>query len=107
MQTIIAIVLAGFAAASFSASAVELSDQERAELRQRAEEFQNQRARNPDFQPGEGRSTAQPADRIDHKARHTKKLHASTKHRKETASEKSERKLRSVKNLPGAFVHRR
>ena len=107
MKEIICIVLASFAAASLCASAAELSDQERAELRQRAQEFQNQRARDPDFQPGEGRATAQPADEIDHKARRTKKTHAGAKHRKETAAEKAKRKVRSMKNLPGAFVHGR
>ena len=54
---VIAAVLMGTA---MGARAAELSDQDRAELRQRAQEFNNQRSRDPDFQPGHGR--AQPGD---------------------------------------------
>ena len=64
MKKLIA-VSAAFAAAlacTGAASAAELAEQERSELRQRAEMFQSQRARNPDFQPGEGRVSPQRAD---------------------------------------------
>ena len=36
--------------------------EERSELRQRAEVFQAERARNPDFQPGQGRLNAERSD---------------------------------------------
>ena len=103
MKKIITIVLAGFAAASLCASAAELTDQDRAELRQRAQEFQNERARNPEFQPGEGR--AAPPAAAPHE-RKPKKHAAHKTQKKKTMGEKAAAKARSVKNIPGAFVRK-
>jgi hypothetical protein len=49
------LIAAAFASVAMCAQAADMSGDERSDLRQRAQEFQNQRARNPDFQPGERR----------------------------------------------------
>lgn len=102
-----------FAAALFAAgsawSADNLGDKEGAELRQRAQEFQNERSRNPDFQPGEGRTAPEPERAT---PKHSKKRATGTDapvkktQTQEPMKEKAARKARSLKNLPGAFVRK-
>ena len=88
------------------ASAAELNDQDRTDLRQRAQELQNQRSRNPDFQPGEGRLSAPPIASPVKTASTGEKSDAKSDH-KETRGAKAKRKARSLKNIAGAFVRRR
>jgi hypothetical protein len=100
------IVAALCAAASAGAwSAENLGEKEGAELRQRAQEFQNQRARNPDFQPGEGRSIAeagQPAPKRSARRAANAKIDKT----QEPLRDKARRKARSLENIPGAFVRK-
>jgi hypothetical protein len=106
MNRTIAIALAAvFGAASLSASGAELTDQDRSELRQRAQEFQNERARNPDFQPGQGRINPEPADTGAKRSARATKAKAAGKP-KETRRQKAAKKVRSLKKIPGAFVRR-
>lgn len=107
MENIAGIVIAAaLAAASWSAWSADLDDQERTELRQRAQEYQNQRARDPEFQPGVGRLNPEPAEHAGNHSRHVKKTSAASS-RKEGMREKAARKVRSLKNVPGAIVHGR
>ena len=109
MKILFVSIVAALLAAGPAWGADNLGDQEAAELRQRAQEFQNERARNPDFQPGEGRSAqepehagAKPAKKRAAKPRGSvKKTEA-----KEPMKAKAARKARSLKNIPGAFVRR-
>ena len=119
MKTLIAFALvSGFALASATASAAELTDPDRSELRQRAEAFQAERSRNPNFQPGEGRLSPQTADSPPRQARGVKKTAAKSAKREaraekteatakpETRRQKAAKKARSLKNVRGAFVRR-
>lgn len=99
-------IAAALAAAAWSASSADLSDQERTELRQRAEEYHNERARNPEFQPGAGRLNPEPAEHASRRSKHVQKTHA-TSDKKEGMRAKAARKVRSLKNVPGAIVHGR
>jgi len=81
--TTVVLLAAGFAAASTGAWSAELSDQDRAELRQRAQEFHNQRARNPDFQPGQGRLAPEQAETSDRRSKRAGKAQASATTTKE------------------------
>ena len=115
MKTLIALaVVSGFALASTGAFAADFTDQDRSELRQRAEAFQAERARNPNFQPGEGRLSRQTADLPPREARGAGKGRVSkaskraskgnaraSKGKTETRRQKASRK---VKNIPGAIV---
>jgi hypothetical protein len=100
------LIAAAFAsAAMFAQAAEQLSDQERTDLRQRVQEMQNQRSRNPDFQPGQGRvqpeyATAKPAKRA------VKSKRSATSHKKKTHHKTSHKKSRSVKDVPGAVVRK-
>ena len=107
MKTISRLFIAAiWAAASAGAwSADNLGEQEGAELRQRAQEFQNQRARNPDFQPGEGRSAPE-ADHPEKRSKRAAKSQAKVAKTKEPMKEQVSRKARSLKNIPGAFVRK-
>ena len=55
-RTIAVTIAAALSTFSIGAGSAELSDSDRAELRQRAQEFNNQRSRDPGFQPGQGRA---------------------------------------------------
>ena len=103
---IMGVVLAAVVAAAGTSAYAQLSEQESAELRQRAPEFQNERSRNPDFQPGQGRSAA-PADATAKPAARTGKSRKAAKKEKETGREKVANKVRSIRKVPGAFVRRR
>ena len=109
MRIVFVTIAAALLAAGPAWSADNLGDKEAAELRQRAQEFQNQRARDPDFQPGEGRSAAEPGHASAGPAkRHAAKPKAPVKktEAKEPMKEKAARKARSLKNIPGAFVRK-
>jgi hypothetical protein len=98
-----------FAVASVCASGAELTSEDRSELRQRADELQAQRARNPDYQPGEGRQNPPAAEAP--KARSHARNNASKKTvaksaPPETRRAKVARKARSLKKIPGAFVRK-
>ena len=101
--SIIAVALGAASAGAWSAD--NLGEKEGAELRQRAQEFQNERARNPDFQPGEGRSAPE-ADRPAKRSKRAAKPEATTAKTKEPMKDKAARKARSLKNIPGAFVRK-
>jgi hypothetical protein len=97
----IALVLAaGFAAVSICASAADLTDHDRSELRQRAEAFHAERARNPEYQPGEGRLNRQP-DATPARSARASKRHAVAK----TGETRRHKAARKIRNIPGAFVH--
>lgn len=96
---------------SSAARAADSGTEERSELRQRAEELQAQRARNPDFQPGEGRLN--PEQRAGAPAR-SGKSHAKRGPQKQaktaktgTQRERAAKRVRSLKKLPGALVRDR
>ena len=96
---------------ALAARAADDGTEERSELRQRAEELQAQRARNPDFQPGEGRLS--PEQRADAPAR-SQKPHAKRGSQKQantaktgTRRERTAKRVRSLKKLPGALVRDR
>jgi hypothetical protein len=106
MKNVFSVALvAALALGSISARAADT--EERSELRQRAEEYQSQRARNPEFQPGEGRLTPQqPAERPKrHKANRSTKNQAKSG-QPETRRTKAAKKVRSLKKIPGAFVRK-
>jgi hypothetical protein len=124
-KTYSAVLFSIFAMGSVCSFAADLSGDERSELRQRAETFQAQRARNPSFEPGEARLPRERGDlRLDRqtsdvKPRHTKmpKGAKGTKgmKAKKTSAKKTSAKItkakakqgkspRSLKNLPGALV---
>ena len=88
-----------FAAAG--ASAADLTDSDRSELRQRAEELQAQRARNPEFQPGEGRLNRETdvAPRESRSANKAGATRAETESRsaKKTGATRAETESRSAK----------
>lgn len=106
MNRIISIALAaGFAAVSLCASAADLTDQDRSELRRRAQEFQNERSRNPNFQPGQGRVNAAPVAATVKSSRVTKSRVTKTG-KKETRRHKAANKARSLKKIPGALVRK-
>jgi hypothetical protein len=100
-------VVAALLAAGSAWSADNLGEKEGAELRQRAQEFQNQRERDPDFQPGAGRSTAEAAQeeaKPKRAKRHGARAHAPVKAQaKEPVRKKA---ARTLKNIPGAFVRK-
>ena len=109
MKIIFVTIVAALLAAGSAWSADNLADPEAAELRQRAQEFQSQRARDPDFQPGEGRSAPEPEQASGkHSKKRAAKAHAPVKksEAKEPMKEKASRKARSLKNIPGAFVRK-
>jgi hypothetical protein len=107
VNRLIAIVSIAVAAAfSTGASAGELSGDERSELRQRAEEFQSQRARNPEYQPGEGRLSRASGDAPARAMRASGKAPPDSAH-PETRRQKAAKKARSLKNIPGAFVRKK
>jgi hypothetical protein len=107
VNTLIPLALASsFAVACACASAAELTNEDRAELRQRADELQAQRARNPDYQPGEGRLNPQPTQAPRAHARHTSKKTVAKSAPPETRRAKVARKARSLKKIPGAFVRK-
>jgi hypothetical protein len=104
---VIAAALMG-AASTGAWSADNLGEKEGAELRQRAQEFHNERTRNPDFQPGEGRSAPE-ADRATTKrSKRAAKADAPVQKTqgKEPVKDQAKRKARSLKKIPGAFVRR-
>jgi hypothetical protein len=102
-------VAALVAAVSLSARSADLSDQDRSELRDRAHEYQSQRARDPEFRPGAGSLNPEPAPthakRSKHSAKSQKRAAAPKAKENEPLSKKAARKARSLKNIPGAFVH--
>ncbi len=56
MKTLIGVTLVSILTlGSVGARSADMTGDERSELRQRADELQNQRARNPGFEPGQGR----------------------------------------------------
>src|SRR4051812_37626753 len=81
--------------------------EERAELRQRADAYQSERARNRDFQPGEGRLP--PGERGEAPPKH-KNPHAKSgtkpkpKATHKTSASKTDKAVSSLKKIPGAFV---
>ena len=94
---------------SLAARAADSAD-ERSELRQRAEAYQSERARNPDFQPGDGRLTPQqraekPPKRQKAHAKRVSKNQAKSG-QTETRRAKAAKRVRSLKKIPGAFVRR-
>jgi hypothetical protein len=99
-------LLSVFAVASVGAA--ELSNEDRTELRQRAGELQAQRARNPEYQPGEGRLNppAAAAPKARTHARRAGKKTAAEPAAPQTRRGKVAKKARSLKNLPGAFVRK-
>ena len=131
LYSAVLVAILGFG--SICSFAADLSGDERSELRQRADAFQAERARNPSFEPGDGRlarerdvgATRQPGEL---KARHAKpskrakagkagkagkakratKATKATKAKKAMKTRSSHRKRaqhkRSVRNLPGALV---
>jgi hypothetical protein len=100
-------IAAAWAAASAGAwSADNLAEKEGAELRQRAQEFQNERARNPDFQPGEGRSAPAADHPTAKRSKRVAKPEAKVAKTQEPMKAKAARKARSLKNIPGAFVRK-
>lgn len=107
MNRLMTIAIAStLALGAISAGAADSAADERSELRQRAEAFQAERARNPDFQPGEGRLNAQRSDvqpKRDRQARLVRNKPAKTA-AKETRREKAAKRVRSLKKIPGAFV---
>jgi hypothetical protein len=107
VKTIVRVmIVAGFTAVSLGAWSAELSDQDRTELRQRAQELQSQRARNPDFQPGEARSAVEPARMGEKRGKRAVKAHAAKTQTKEPLRKTAVRKARSLKQIPGAFVRK-
>ena len=99
------LIAAVFASAAMYAHAAELSDQERTDLRQRAQEMQNQRSRYPDFQPGQGRvqpeyTTAKAEKRA------VKSKRTATSQNKKSHHKTAHKKGRSVKDVPGAVVRK-
>ncbi|MDB5904803.1 MAG: hypothetical protein JWM26_3681 [Betaproteobacteria bacterium] len=108
MNKLIAVALMSLFAVA-SVCAAELSNDDRSELRQRADELQAQRARNPEYQPGEGRlnppAAAAPKARA-HARRGAARKTAAKSAAPETRRAKAAKKARSLKNLPGAFVRK-
>jgi hypothetical protein len=100
---VLPIVIASFSVAAFAG---ELSNEDRSELRQRADAFQAERARNPDYQPGEGRLNRQSADAPPRAVR-TSRKGAADSAKPDTRRHKAAKKARSLKNLPGAFVRKK
>ena len=96
------------ALSALSAHAADSAADERSELRQRAEAFQAERARNPDFQPGEGRLNAQRGEVQPKRERQARlvKIQPAKNAAKKTTREKAAKRVRSLKKLPGAFVRR-
>jgi hypothetical protein len=108
VNKLIAVALMSLFAAA-SVRAAELSNEDRTELRQRADELQAQRARNPEFQPGEGRlnpSAAATPRKTTRHARGAAKKTSAKSAPPETRRAKVSKKARSLKNLPGAFVRK-
>jgi hypothetical protein len=106
VKAIFVTLAAALVTAGSAWSADNLGEQEAAELRQRAQEFQNQRARDPDFQPGEGRSAPEP-ERASGKRAKKHAAGATARAKKTQAKEPLEAKAkRSLKNIPGAFVRK-
>lgn len=107
MNKLIAVALMSLFAVA-SVCAAELSNDDRSELRQRADELQAQRARDPEYQPGAGRLNppAAAAPKARTHARRTAKKTAAKSAAPETRRAKAAKKARSLKNLPGAFVRK-
>ena len=108
MKKIFGVIIAALlgAASAGAWSADNLGEKEGAELRQRAQEFQNERARNPEFQPGEGRSAPEAEHATTKRSKRAAKPEAKVAKTKEPMKEKAARKARSLKNIPGAFVRK-
>ncbi|HEX2827081.1 MAG TPA: hypothetical protein VHP37_12090 [Burkholderiales bacterium] len=106
MKSIFVALVAALAAAGSAWGADNLGEQEAAELRQRAQEFQNLRERDPEFQPGEGRSAPEPERASGKRAKkHAARTTAPVK--QTPAKEPLDKKAkRSLKNIPGAFVRK-
>jgi hypothetical protein len=106
MKIIFVTIAAALLAAGSAWSADNLADKEAAELRQRAQEFQNERSRNPDFQPGEGRSAPEP-EQATHKRpkKHAAKPAAPVK-KTQAKEPMKEKAARSIKNIPGALLRK-
>ena len=108
--------VASLALACVCASAGEMSSEERSELKQRADAFQAERARNPDFQPGEGRLNRPSAElrpeatakkgraKTAKGTRSTKAAKAAKVQRSGAKPDRKRKRGRSLKDLPGAFV---
>jgi hypothetical protein len=101
---IIAALLGATSAGAWSAD--NLGDNEGAELRQRAQEFHNERARDPDFQPGAGRSAPEAHHPTAKRSKRAAKSAPKVAKTKEPMKTKAARKARSLKNIPGAFVRK-
>jgi hypothetical protein len=102
-------LVSAFSLGSLCAYAADMSNDERSELRQRAETFQAERNRNPEYQPGAGRLNPQPATaepkqrRAGARAKAPKQAKAQ---KTETRRQKAGKRVRSLKNIPGAFVRK-
>jgi hypothetical protein len=94
---------------SLAARAADTAE-ERSELRQRAEAYQAERARNPEYQPGEGRLTPQQRTEMPPKRQKAHAKRASRSQAKsgptETRRAKAAKRVRSLKKIPGAFVRK-
>jgi hypothetical protein len=101
--------VSALALGSFAASAADTAD-ERSELRQRAEAYQSERARNPDFQPGERRLTPEQRSEAPRKRPKAQAKSASKKGaksaKKTTGRDKAKKTVRSLRKIPGAFVRK-
>ena len=100
------LISAAFASVAMCAQAADMSGDDRSELRQRAQEFQNQRSRNPDFQPGQARM--QPEQAAAKSGKHVAKSRPAAKSKraataqKKKGQQKAARKGKSAKNTPRA-----
>ena len=107
MKTIIGSIIAALLGAPAGAwSAENLGEKEGAELRQRAQEFHNERARNPDFQPGAGRSAPEADRPAAKRSQRGAKSEAQAGKTRAPVKDRSARKARSLENIPGAFVRK-
>jgi hypothetical protein len=94
---------------SIAASAADTAE-ERSELRQRAEAYQSERARNPDFQPGEGRLAPEQRSEAPPKRQKAQAQSGSKKRARraatQTTRDKAKKTVTSLKKIPGAFVRK-
>jgi hypothetical protein len=129
MKNLSSIVVAAIALGSFGAAAADLTEHERAELRQRAQEYQSERTRDPNFEPGEARLNREPGElraparsqrseassrsKSPKASKASKSSKAHSGERKARASEKTHAKrdkprirdrVKQIKKLPGALV---
>lgn len=118
MKSLMSIVVAAIALGPLCVAA-DLTEQERAELRQRAQEYQTERGRNPNFEPGEARLNREPGELRApvraHRSKASKTTKAQRGERKVHAADKAHAKrdkprirdrMKQIRKLPGALVRK-